>query len=752
MSVIDREKLKLNAKYDSISSITPFTCETSATRLLMLGSQIGAAIDITNGGDPLIIKTGTDREIAKYSYDIKIKKDCMVQAIIHNRSEEEDDYDTIERWIFVRGIDSKYDIYYIPTDNKLNNTFGFSYNLTSLGQTLKIGQSLSAGDVLARSPSISEEGDYQLGKNLNVAFIPLSENSEDSLIISSRLTNETTTVFGRRKALVSATDLMVNAYGSEEVYKPFPEVGDTVREDGLLFAVRRLSDKIFPALASTKSLLNVDPITDMPTYIRTNYGKSVVTDIKVYVNDNSYNFKALENTSEEINRLNRRQVNAYKKILEAYDFATKGLTEREKSGILTPELINLIQTARLNLYSYNKDKAHKINKIIANEDIQLYVIEITTKTEVPIGVGFKLSNFYGGKVVSSAIWPEEDMPVDEYGNRADVIIDPNTIGSRMNPSTLYEHYITGVSRALRRKIREIVPTIQDVYKLSPPELENILEKYYYPVYESIDKRYSDILKNASLEAKQNKVAYTVAKEYTYFYKGDGIRPSRLLKDKWEKMGLKPDTSKLKYKYNGVDTVTEFDAFIAPIHMFLINKISNNYLASSSLTLNQLNMPITGSGKHALPYKDASSRAALSDESSVKGIAAYNSPELLLRFKMLYSSPIRNRHHYRNLLTADKPSAIEDTFDNLEPNLKDDSIRATIYNLFKSAGFEINIDGEEFKEVPDGVQAPNDITDSEIDSLMPTFNLADLMEEEIVIGEEAGYNNGIINLDPDNTFN
>lgn len=45
------------------------------------------------------------------------------------------------------------------------------------------------------------------------------------------------------------------------------------------------------------------------------------------------------------------------------------------------------------------------------------------------------------------------MPVDEQGNRADIVMDPNSIISRMNLGCLYEQYINAASRDVSKKIR-----------------------------------------------------------------------------------------------------------------------------------------------------------------------------------------------------------------------------------------------------------------------------------------------------------
>lgn len=35
----------------------------------------------------------------------------------------------------------------------------------------------------------------------------------------------------------------------------------------------------------------------------------------------------------------------------------------------------------------------------------------------------KLSDLMGGKGVICAVWPDENMPIDDHGNRAELVID-----------------------------------------------------------------------------------------------------------------------------------------------------------------------------------------------------------------------------------------------------------------------------------------------------------------------------------------
>ena len=72
--------------------------------------------------------------------------------------------------------------------------------------------------------------------------------------------------------------------------------------------------------------------------------------------------------------------------------------------------------------------------------------------------GYRSSELYRTTTSKGAIvdiWPDEDMPVDITGrNRADLLMEPGSVISRMNPGRIYEHYVAGMSRRCKHMILE----------------------------------------------------------------------------------------------------------------------------------------------------------------------------------------------------------------------------------------------------------------------------------------------------------
>ena len=70
------------------------------------------------------------------------------------------------------------------------------------------------------------------------------------------------------------------------------------------------------------------------------------------------------------------------------------------------------------------------------EQIEFFYVTVKYKYNKPVARGFKQTSLSGDKGTISAIWPDEDMPVDEYGFRADVIGASVSIFNRIDVCAL----------------------------------------------------------------------------------------------------------------------------------------------------------------------------------------------------------------------------------------------------------------------------------------------------------------------------
>ena len=105
---------------------------------------------------------------------------------------------------------------------------------------------------------------------------------------------------------------------------------------------------------------------------------------------------------------------------------------------------------KINVYQTDKGKS---NYKIKGEKIDGLRIEITALYERPITIGDKISNRHANKGIISTIVPEEQMPPID-GKRADVVLNPLGICSRMNVGQSFELHLSKSLMDLKELIKE----------------------------------------------------------------------------------------------------------------------------------------------------------------------------------------------------------------------------------------------------------------------------------------------------------
>jgi len=135
--------------------------------------------------------------------------------------------------------------------------------------------------------------------------------------------------------------VFLNLYGDENNYKPFPDKGDKIRDDKLVFALRDLTldinnndanDKVSiltPVLMSYKNLMEFDPNFDKGYYATEQGG--IVTSIKVMKP------KASESIYTQVDYYANKEITFNREMVEIY--------HKLNDNRLSPRLTNEISMA-----------------------------------------------------------------------------------------------------------------------------------------------------------------------------------------------------------------------------------------------------------------------------------------------------------------------------------------------------------------------------------------------------------------------
>ena len=318
---------------------------------------------------------------------------------------------------------------------------------------------LVPGDILDKETPImhspSAKGDYYcFGANLNVIYGSFPETIEDAFIISESAAKKLGTWQISEVMIDCRMDQRpLNLYGSQHDEKFLPDIGSYVRDDGLLCAFRPIHWSTIVADSDPKMLQEFLPLQDYGYYIEP--GAKIV-DLTFNINRNKIN-----NCYNQARRYEQDSNVFWQAIYKTY-IKYKGkykLTERMESLVKTAIYRLIAQSA--NIPSLDAE----FRKAARNADIEgdgsngslVDFMQVIVTYAVPrlVEVGSKLSDVQGAKGIVGKIYPDDCMPIDDYGIRADLWIDMGSPVARNNPGQFYETGVNRIAEFVRRKTESV---------------------------------------------------------------------------------------------------------------------------------------------------------------------------------------------------------------------------------------------------------------------------------------------------------
>lgn len=564
----------------------PFPEKNAGQRTMMLASHIWQAQEVIGANFPRI-STGGEQQFMEY---------------VANTSKREGDvilFDSIPKFIvnahgfktnpctyvfFTRGNQADY----VTVEDyvKLYNGFGVENVHTNDFFLLNLGRGtpLPEEAVLTKPNNLTDrtmvDGDnlYCQGVNAQVAYMTIPQVAEDSMIVSESFANKCQhKAIQTFKITIPRDRIPLNLYGDVDTPKCFPDIGEIVREDGILLAMREATSSGFAALMAAplnKVLINDDIIC---------CAQAGATVIDVDVQFDARYFRELESDPKLLTQpiqYQQQHHRFYQRVIKVYEDLVKG------GYSLSPKLNDLITRALV--LGKHKDR---IPIIEGRDPVDGCIVEITCMYSRDIGAGFKSTGRYGDKGVFSTVWPDDWMPTDEFGIRADIIRSPNTVGSRSNPGQLYEQsYLRMASLVHRRLVQGLYGEGLQAYKKCIEFISDVHTNY---ATELASLHYTKELKLSFLEA--------IKREGFYFIIPPACVDSTLdrvnaMMAKWEYV-----KTRVTYKYETNGRVRTFKTVqpitIGEIYIYLLGKIPKHQLSAHQMThTNQINIPIKTSDK------------------------------------------------------------------------------------------------------------------------------------------------------------
>ena len=303
---------------------------------------------------------------------------------------------------------------------------------------LVAGNIIKKGTTLYRSNNHDEYGNYRYGLNPNVAFISLAENEEDGMVISKSFYDRASFYnFNKTPITLNRNQVLLNWYGSDSIYKCFPDIGEEVK-DGVLYAKRTINYSNAAAELTDNALRHIVSNDEIC------HGEGFVADIDVWINDRS-EFEDSGNKNQ-ILRYYSALVEYYTKVFNILDPIVNA---KHKDQVQYTHKLRWIYEHARNYLDTNIQWLNNTN------NFEFAYIEITTYVKKNIFNGYKITDRFGGKGVVSHIWPDEYMPRDEFGNVADIILSPPGTIARANPGQLYEQEYNFIAGEVSKRIGKL---------------------------------------------------------------------------------------------------------------------------------------------------------------------------------------------------------------------------------------------------------------------------------------------------------
>lgn len=403
--MVKRDPNQLDVRLMGVNGLNPWDGADSASRKQMWSSQIGQHL-VFSGLTQRRHQTGMEQEYGKYTFATEMPHDGEIIRTI-DLYRKSYDYDSIQlnplTVVIYERVDTR-EVGCVFLNNFFSQHpyFGFDYKRQPSMGKLRPGNLIKKGEVFLDSPGITPDGGYMFGAEVNVAFMTHPAVSEDGILISEDVCpNFKIKTYERRTVEWGNKRFALNTYGDEKHPRPFPDIGDYVREDGVLMALREYDDELAVVEQNVNSLREVDYIFDRITYVPANTRGRVV-DIRIHHDPNAPSAGSLIGMDEQGLKYDRKRRDFYQAILDEYNRIKR---ERGASFRVSPEFNRLARDA-ISVVGRNTTAPNEpIRKLHRQAPLDQWRVEFVIEYEIVPHHGFKLSDSHGGKKIKVHLSP-----------------------------------------------------------------------------------------------------------------------------------------------------------------------------------------------------------------------------------------------------------------------------------------------------------------------------------------------------------
>lgn len=674
-------------------SVSPHN--VASARKYMAGNMISKSCRAAGVTDRRLT-SGFERQYGEHARKIVAPCNMEVELVVFRKSinsneSQTDDWGTIHVVYF--DCDMKiYNILHLPKYHTQNFYVGFEYMYDKqMLNRLRKGATYAKGEVFAKSPGISDTGEWKFGLDTMVAGMTLPATEEDGIMVRDDYLDRLTVMFEhiRKFSWNEAEYIPVNLYGTLDNPKAFPENGERVRDDGLVMAFRRRDSHSALVALTKKALMRPDRLYDIKFYAPPG---SIVKNIEV--------------KSERLkDRSNNRRVEKpsypHTKLLEQYEtednnmwFSLKSwyynITKRYQRDDDLPfsrELFAFIYQAFGNVTKdYALQRPNFTKRTHRNKALLDWNVKVTLKEDVAGKVRFKLSDCVGGKGVIVKVFKKEDAPVDEYGRSPEIIVNNTPAFRRQIYASLMEASINFINLHVFDEMmkhyndgdyRKAFKTLTTFYRTISPEFADIVDRVA-AADENFKFEHVDFIKKEQMISVQRRSDSCVV----------GVEVIERLSKQYGH--LKPTCVSYTNELGERETTLE-PVIIAPMHYLLLDKFGTEMSSESFPKRNLFGLPakLNANDKYNKYYRSKVDRNTGETEGRIA--ISHEGGEETARMLVLANSPEAARMAIKRIIRSEDPFAVPEV---VKPDeYKSNRALQLGMNMLTDAGYELRTENE-----------------------------------------------------------
>lgn len=301
MSIDDK---RMRVELSAINGLNPLSPCVSGARQQMLGSFL-TQNNVIAEPNRMRFRGGLEKEAAKGTWDLRFEENSTVIARIPRYSSRvygtEFDLNPMDIVIVELEETGQLDYIELPRYHCMHQQYGFAYKYNEDEYArIRRNERFKKDTVIARSPAVTEDGDWMPGRNVNVIQMTHPAGIEDGFLMSESCA-KAMRVRGieSRVGTCGKKYYPIDTYGKQGEFKIFPDIGDYIDSTGLLFALRPYDD-ILDSIYMTGNRLKT-PIynLDRPTFGQPN---ARVIDIEVFHNEKASNPNMPDSMTEQLRK------------------------------------------------------------------------------------------------------------------------------------------------------------------------------------------------------------------------------------------------------------------------------------------------------------------------------------------------------------------------------------------------------------------------------------------------------------------